>query len=128
MKSMVMRSREYVVGAWAFFIGALLAIVGGVILSFGYSVNPVIFAILALLGLIVGSFVNVSGNGGNSFLLTAVSLVIVSYAGQQGISSVTFGTLQIGRIVSFTLGGLLTLLTPATIVVAIKSLFSIAQR
>jgi hypothetical protein len=125
---MVMRSREYLVGAWAFFIGALLAVVGGVILSFGYSVNPLIFALLAILGLVVGFFVKVTDNGGTSFLLAAVSLVIVSYAGQQGISSVTFGTVQIGKIMLSTLGGLLVMLVPATIVVAIKSLFSIAQR
>lgn len=123
-----MRSREYLVGAWAFFIGALLAVVGGVILSFGYSVNPLIFALLAILGLVVGFFVKVTDNGGTSFLLAAVSLVIVSYAGQQGISSVTFGTVQIGKIMLSTLGGLLVMLVPATIVVAIKSLFSIAQR
>lgn len=125
---MPIRSREYLLGAWAFFIGALIAIIGGVILSFGYSVNPLIFGLLALIGLAVGFFVNVSDNGGTSFLLAAVSLVIVSYMGQQGIASITLGVLSIGEIVTSTLGGLLVMLVPATIVVALKSLFSIAQR
>lgn len=125
---MPIRSREYLLGAWAFFIGVLIAIIGGVILSFGYSVNPLIFGLLALIGLAVGFFVNVSDNGGTSFLLAAVSLVIVSYMGQQGIASITLGLLSIGEIMTSVLGGLLVMLVPATIVVSIKSLFSVAQR
>lgn len=125
---MVIKARENLVGAWAFLIGVIVATVGGIILSFGYSVNPLILTFLAVLGIISGFAVRVDDNVGTKFLLIAVSLVIVSFAGQQGISSVSFGSIQIGRILSATLAGLLVLLVPATIVVAIKSLFSLAQR
>ena len=125
---MVIRARENIVGAWAFLIGVILALVGGIILSFGYAVNPFILALLAIIGLVAGFSVNVRDDGGTKFLLVAVSLVIVSFAGQQGIANVQFIGIKIGAIVSSTLAGLLVLLVPATIVVAIKSLFALAVR
>lgn len=125
---MAIKARENLVGAWAFLIGVIIATVGGIILSFGYSVNPIILALLAVLGLVAGFAVSVDDNIGSKFLLVAVSLVIVSFAGQQGLSDVAFGSIRIGQIVSATLAGLLALLVPATIVVAIKSLFTLAQR
>lgn len=125
---MAIRAQEGLIGAWAFLIGVILATVGGIILSFGYSVNPVILALLAILGIVAGFSVSVDNNVGTRFLLVAVSLVIVSYAGQQGLSEVALGSIRIGQIVSATLAGLLALLVPATIVVAIKTLFTLAQR
>ena len=122
---MAIRAKENLFGAWAFLIGVLLALGVG-ILSFG-TLNPFILAVLVILGLIVG-FVNVSAKDVNTFLMTSVSLVIVSFAGIQGIRGVELIGIQIGRIVSSTLGALLVLLVPATIVVAIKGLFSISQR
>ena len=125
---MVIRAKENLVGAWVFLIGVVLATVGGIILSFGYSINPIILALLAILGLVAGFAVNVDENAGSRFLMVAVSLVIVSFAGQQGVSSISFGAIRIGQIISATLAGLLVLLVPATIVVAIKTLFNLAQR
>jgi uncharacterized membrane protein len=122
---MAIRSRENLWGAWAFLIGVVLALVAG-ILSFG-SIHPIILGILAVLGLVIG-FVNVSDKDVNTFLITGVSLVIVSFAGIQGISGAEIIGINIGKIIASTLGALLVLLVPATIVVAIKSLFSIAQR
>lgn len=125
---MVIRATENLIGARMFLVGVILATVGGVILSMGYSVNPVILALLALLGLVAGFAVNVNDNVGTKFLLVAVSLVIVSFAGQQGLSGIALGSIRIGQIISATLAGLLALLVPATIVVAIKTLFTLAQR
>lgn len=124
----MIRAKESLVGAWMFLIGVVVATVGGVVLSFGYAVNPIILAILALLGFIAGFTVDVQGNGGSKFLVSAVALVIVSFAGQQGIAEVHFVGLNIGKLISSTLAGLLVLLVPATIVVAIKNLFSLSQR
>jgi len=123
----MIRSEEHIWGAWAFLIGVILAIVGGIILSFGYSVNPIILALLAVIGFVAGFFVNVSDDRGTRFLMIAVSLVIVSFAGQQGITGIELIGINIGNIVSAVLGGLLVLLVPATIIVAIKSLFSLAR-
>ena len=133
---MPIRAKENLIGAWALLIGVVLAIVGGIVLSFGYSINPIILAILTLLGIVAGFSVNVSENGGSTFLMAAVSLVIVSFAGIQSTTALA-GTqfadvqiigIQVGRIMASTLSGLLFILIPATIIVAIKSVFSIAQR
>ncbi len=120
----MIRSKENLFGAWAFLIGVVLA-VGMGILSFGV-LSPVILGVLVVLGLVVG-FINVSSKDVNTFLMAAVSLVIVSFAGLQGIKGAEIIGIGIGSLVSSTLGALLVLLVPATVVVAIKSLFSISQ-
>ncbi|MDP4039891.1 MAG: hypothetical protein Q8P57_04925 [Candidatus Pacearchaeota archaeon] len=124
---MAIRSKENLLGAWAFLVGVILALGVG-LLSFGV-LSPVISGILVVLGLIVG-FVNVSSKDVNTFLFAAVSLVIVSFAGLEGLQGLKDAEiigLDVGDLVSSTLGALLVLLVPATIVVAIKSLFSISQ-
>lgn len=125
---MALKARENVVSAWAFLIGVFIAILGGVLLNFGGTANPFILVVLLLLGLLVGFFVEITEKEASAFLLASVSLVIVSFAGQQGLSNIAFGEIRIGAIVSSTLAGLLVMLVPATIVVAIKSIFLIARR
>jgi|SRR3989338_6635518 len=121
---MVIRARENIFGAWAFLIGVVLAIVVG-----GFTqtkINPVVVLILLALGFIVGLFVAQKDSG--TFLLAAVSLVLVSYV---GISSIVLNAALLGidvwRFISASLGSLIILLVPATIVVAIKTMFAIAQ-
>jgi hypothetical protein len=124
---MAIRSKENLFGAWAFLVGVVLA-VGVGILSFG-ELSPIILGVLVIIGLIVG-FVNVSAKDVNTFLMAALSLVIVSFAGLQGLDLIKDAEIigiALGTFVSSTLGALLVLLVPATIVVAIKSLFSISQ-
>lgn len=133
---MAIRARENFLGARAFLVGVILAFIGGIVINFGLGLNPFIFALLALLGLFLGFFINVTDNNGTRFLMSAVSLVIVSFAGIQSTTSLTtveFAEvsiigIEVGKIISSTLSALLILLIPATIVVAIKSLFSVAQR
>ena len=123
----MIRSKENLVGARAFLIGVVLALVAGVLgSSYLQQLYPIILAVLVILGLGVG-LINVSPYDVNKFLLASVSLVIVSFAGSEAIKNVEFLSINIGRIVSSTLVALLILLVPATIVVAIKSLFSISQ-
>jgi len=124
---MAIYAKENLLGAWAFLIGVILALAVGILSAGLGSLSAVILAVLVVLGLIVG-FVNVSGKEVNTFLTAAVSLVIVSFAGAEGISGIRLLNLNIGNMVSSTLGALLVMLVPATIVVAIKSLFSISQR
>ena len=126
IKDMI-RSRENLLGAWAFLIGVILALAVGILSASLGTLNTIILAVLVILGLIVG-FVNVSPKDVNTFLMAAVSLVIVSFAGASGIRGIEFLNIKIGTIVSSTLGALLVMLVPATIVVAIKSLFSISQK
>lgn len=122
---MPIRDRQNLWGAWAFLIGVILAIATG-ILSFG-ELNPIILAVLAVLGFIVG-FINVSDRDLHTFLLASVSIVLVTYAGIASISNISFGDIPLGKYISSALGALLVMLVPATIIVALKSLFSISQR
>lgn len=123
---MAIRSKENFVSAWAFLIGIVLALVGGMLSALFGSLNPFLLGLLLVLGLVIG-FIGVSPNDINKFMTSSVSLVIVSFAGSAGVRNIEFLNWEIGNIVSSTLGALLVLLVPATIVVAVRSLFSISQ-
>lgn len=123
---MVIRSQENLAGAWVFFIGVVLSICVGV-LSFG-TINPIMLGILIVLGLIVGGFVHSTDHDLRTFLVASVSLVIVSYTGITTLQGAEIVGIDLGRYVASTLGALVVLLVPATVVVAVKSLFSVAQR
>ena len=121
---MAIRARENLIGAWAFLIGLVLAIAVGFFA--GRIISPLILAVLAVLGIIVGFFV--SEKDVQTFLLASVSLVIVSYMGISGlVLGAAISGLEIGHIISSVLQTLLALFVPATVVVAIKTVFSIAK-
>ena len=121
---MSIKSRENLVGAYAVLAGIVLALLIGFFA--GQNTNPLILGILSLLGLIVGFFVAESHV--QTFLLASISLVIVSSAGMQGLvlSAAVMG-INIGKIITSLLGALLFLFVPATIVVALKTVFSLAK-
>ena len=113
-------------------MGVILAISIGIITTFflpwskltQYS-SP-IYGILVFLGLIVGFSINVSGKDSQTFLLTAAVLVIVSRFGMESVTGSLIG-IGIGDAVASTFSALLTLFVPATIIVAIKTVFSITR-
>lgn len=121
---MVIRSQENVVAAWAFSIGVMLSVIVGVFAS-NYS-HQYLTWIFMVIGLIVGYFV--AEKDVKTFLLASVSLVIVSYVGVSGMvlnAAIQGGA--VGKMISSILGTLLTLFVPATIVVALKTAFSISK-
>lgn len=126
---MAITAKENSVGAWAFLIGIILAIIVG-IFSRG-STNPIILIIIVILGLVVGYFV--SEKDVQIFLFASVSIVIASFAGIQGfatniaLTGITVAGIQIGKMISSVLASLLFLFVPATIIVALKTVFSIAK-
>jgi hypothetical protein len=123
-KEMAIRSREDLVGARAFLIGVILAILIG--LFAGDNLTPFVSGILTILGLILGFFV--PERNIQTFLFASVSLVIVSFAGIQGIVlNAAISGVNIGELLASTLGALLVLFVPATIVVALKSVFGSAK-
>lgn len=122
----MIRSRENLIGARAFLIGIILALVVGFIRVFTNVISPIILSVLAILGIVVGFFV--SDRDAKTFLLAGVSLVIVSFAGIQGmVLDAAISGIDIGEIVSSVLGTLLVLFVPATIIVAIKMVFSVSS-
>ena len=127
---MAIRSRENTLGAWAFLIGVILAIIIGLgtsLISIPELVkyNTVLFAILVILGLVVG-FMNVTDKDSQTFLIAGAVLVIVSKFGMEGVTGTLIG-INVGNVVTHIFSALLTLFVPATIIVALKTVFGIAK-
>jgi len=131
-EKMVLRAKENSVGAWSFLIGVILAVIIGIstssILPFSKltQYSSFIYGILVLLGLVVGFKINVSEKDSQTFLLTGAILVLVSKFGMESVTGSLIG-LGIVDTVASTFSALLTLFVPATIVVAIKTVFSMAK-
>ena len=126
----MLKSKENMVGAWAFLIGVVLAVIIGLsttLISIPaltvYSKQ--IYAILVLLGIVVG-FINVAGKDSQTFLISGAVLVIVSRFGMDSVTGTLIG-IGVGDAVSSVFGALLALFAPATIIVALKTVFSIAK-
>jgi hypothetical protein len=107
------------IGAWIFLIGVLLAVVIGLFPSF--SSNSITLAILVIIGLVIG-FMNISAGEASKFLLAGAALIIVSSMGQGAIPSG-----NIGGIITSVLNSLLMLFVPATIIVALRTMFAMAK-
>ena len=104
-------------GGWAFLIGVILAVVLGIFMPVG-GLNQTWVWILVVIGLVVG-FLNVTSEEASHFLMSGAILVIVSAFGS--------GVLQDTAILSNIMTTLLTIFVPATIIVAIKNVFSLAR-
>ena len=81
----MVKSSENLVGAWAFLIGVVLAVIIGLANSllkeYVLPTSNWPYTVLFVLGLIIG-FLNVGDKDSMTFLLASVSLVIVSGFGQ----------------------------------------------
>jgi len=127
---MVMKSSENVAGAWTFLVGVILASIIGLStslfpISFISKYSAQIYALLFIIGLFVG-YMNVVGRDSQTFLLAGAVLVIVSRFGMESVSGSLIG-IGAHDLVTSVFGALLALFVPATIVVALKTVFSIAK-
>ena len=126
----MLKSHENSVGAWAFLIGVVLALVIGLFTTLlpipalikysGY-----IYGILVLLGVVVGVMI-VTGKDSQTVLVAGLIIVIVSQFGKESVSGSLIG-IGLGDMVSSIFTALLALFVPATIIVALKTVFSIAK-
>ena len=129
---MAIKAREHSLGAWAFLIGVILAVIIGLSTSSFLPApeivkySPQIYGMLILLGLFVGFFINVSGKDSQTFLLAGAVLVIVSKFGMESVLGSLIG-IGIADTVSSVFAALLVLFVPATIIVALKTVFSVAK-
>ncbi len=127
---MVIKTAENKFGAWAFLIGVILAVIIGLstnllpipLLS---SYSSQIYAVLVLIGLFIGSL-NTIGKDSQTFLIAGTVLVIVSRFGIDAVTGSLIG-FPIAEAVRTVFSALLTLFVPATIVVAIKTVFSVTR-
>ena len=131
---MVLKSKENSLGAQAFLIGVIIAIVIAFVKSFSITAfvdyNQVFYIILVIMGIIIGS-INVSTKDIHTFLLAGTVLVIVSKFGLEGVidrlGGSMLGITQFGLIAQEFFGALLVLFIPAVIIVALKTVFSISK-
>lgn len=126
----MLRSSENTIGAWAFLIGVVLAILIGLsttLLPIPALVNysKHIYVALVFLGILVG-FMNTTGRDSQTFLIAGAVLVIVSRFGMDSVSGSVIG-IDLRDAVTSVFSALLVLFAPATIIVAMKTVFSIAR-
>ncbi len=126
---MGIRAKENSIGAWAFLIGVILATIIGVFTKLIpipslilYSAQ--IYALLILLGIFVGMFIHVDDS--RTFLMSGTIIVIVSKFGKESVIGSLIG-IGLGDAVSSVFTALLVLFVPATIIAAIKTVFSVAK-
>lgn len=101
-------------GSWAFLIGVVLAVV----LALFNVWSTTWLLILVVIGLIVG-LLNIAEREVQPFLMSGAVLTIVAYFGQDVMSSVD--------VLARMLSALLAIFVPATIIVAVKNVFSLAR-
>ncbi len=129
---MPITSNEHSFSAWVFLIGIILAVVIGISTSSFLSLSsikmysPYIYAILVLIGVIVGFSIKIYGKEAETFLIACAIVVIVSGFGRDSVTGSLIG-IGIGDVVSSTFSALLTLLVPTTIIIALKRVFSLAR-
>ncbi|MEK6978755.1 MAG: hypothetical protein AABW86_00900 [Candidatus Micrarchaeota archaeon] len=115
-------AEEY--GEYAFLAGLVIAVLVGVFATFVQPWLGLLMALLALLGLIVG-LLNITDKEINSFLLAA--LVLIASAAALGNAFTLFGAAVQGAISGFA-GALTAFVAPAAVIVAIKSVYSLASK
>lgn len=103
-----------VIGSWAFLIGVILAVIVGI---FNVS-GAAMMTTLAVIGLIIG-LLNVADKEVMPFLLSGIILVLASQAGIALMAGVPY--------VNGILVALMAIFVPATIIVAVKNVFSLAK-
>ncbi len=109
------KAKGNLIGSWAFLIGVILAVVFG----FTGTISPTLSIVLVVVGLLVG-LLNVADEEAAPFLMSGVVLIIAAALGGLALGVVAF----LGDI----LNALLLIFVPATIIVAVKNVFTIARR
>lgn len=104
------------IGGWAFLIGVILAVVVGFFPSVGTST---VMTTLVVIGIVIG-LLNVADNETTPFLLSGVVLVLVSSAGAAMLSGIPY--------INGILYSLMAIFIPATVIVAVKNVLSLAKR
>ena len=121
----MVKSRENLMGAWAFLVGVVLAIIIGLFQTQLNFAGDILNIFLVILGLLVG-FLNVGDKDSNTFLLASVSLVVVSALGNDTLQFISNISAVFPHLINV-LRSLLVLFVPATIIVALKTVFSITR-
>ncbi|MFA5019521.1 MAG: hypothetical protein WC533_00300 [Candidatus Pacearchaeota archaeon] len=120
-----MKSKENLFGAWAVFTGVIIAVILGIFQkTVLVSHKEWLFILLVFIGIIIGLVsIRADSKEASTFLIAIISLVIVSSMGQERL--ILIG--DIGLLIVTILNSLLTMFIPATIIVALKTVFSVSR-
>ena len=121
----MVKSRENLLGAYAFLVGVILAVGFGLFNESLESAGGLFYSALVIIGLIVG-FMNVGDKNSGTFLMASVSLVVVGALGAEPLKYIALDNYVVTALRNV-LGSLLVLFVPATIVVALKTVFSVSK-
>ncbi len=118
-KKAAVKSSAHLIGSWSFLVGIILAILLGLNFTGGFAVH--MWWAVFLVGIIVG-LLNVAHDEVNAFLTSGTILALLAFLGSQaGVFA------EIAPVVRNVLQAILTLFIPATIIVALKSVFVLAR-
>lgn len=120
----MVKSKENLLGAYAFLVGVVLAVVFGLFNNSLAQATGAFYTALIIIGLIVG-FMNVGGKDSHTFLLASLSIVIVGALGLEPLKYIANN--YVVEALRNVLGSLLVLFVPATIIVALKTVFAMAK-
>lgn len=109
------------IGSWAFIVGVVLAVVVPIFTG----LTTWLTWLLVVLGLVIG-FLNITVGETTPFLLAALALVIV--AGFGGASGMIANVPGIGVALGGIFDAILLLVVPATVIVALRSIYSVARK
>ena len=101
------------IGKWAFIVGFVLSVVAGLLVA-----EVWMYWVMLVLGLVVG-FLNVTAEVSQSFLLSAIALMLSATS----VLAIPY----IGEGVTSVVANLVAFIAPAVLVVALKSLFETAK-
>ena len=109
------------IGSWAFIIGVIIALIVGILGAgvFGAGIANWIPLVFVILGIIIG-LLNVKDKEIVNFLVATIALLAVG-AVQWGLVPV------IGNWLGGIFAGIATLMAPAAVIVAIKTVWNIAK-
>lgn len=109
------------IGSWVFILGVIVAVVAPIFAG----LSPWLITLLIVLGLVIG-VLNITVAETQTFLLAALALVIVS--GFSSTSGVITQVAGIGPALARIFSGLMLLVVPATIIVALRSIWASARK
>lgn len=114
------KKQSNIIGAWAFLVGVVLAIIIGFFASsIGPSAYRGILIAMVIIGIVIG-LLNIKTKESSKFLFAALALVIVGYTGGAVVLTV------IPRLSEF-FSALMILFVPTTIIVALKTVFEASK-
>ncbi|HSB47302.1 MAG TPA: hypothetical protein VLD37_04755 [Candidatus Bilamarchaeum sp.] len=123
-------AKEARYGEWAFLAGMILSLLVGIASGFLGSMLPLIYALLALLGLVVG-FLNINEKEVLLFLVSTVALLAVfsSLDSLTALLGTTMGEASLSMMtwLSGFFGAFKAFISAAAFIVALKAIYGMAR-